>query len=90
MGGGDGDLHRLSQQPVCGENVAEGSPLTLGGDEVVQPEFAIDLLQPKVDGVVVKLGLRHAVGGDRSGQSRKLGLGLAPTTATFTRGIGIS
>ena len=29
------------------------SPLTLRGDEVVQPEFAIDLLQPKMDGVVV-------------------------------------
>ena len=90
MGGGDGDLYRLSQQLVCGENVAEGSPLTLWGDEVVQPEFAINLLQPKVDGVVVKLGLRYTVGGDRSGQPRKLGLGLAPTAASLTRGIGIS
>jgi hypothetical protein len=65
----------------------EGSPLTLRGDEVVQPEFTIDLLQPKVDGVVVKLGLRHAVGGDRGGKPRELSLGLAPTTASLTRGI---
>ena len=90
MGGGDGDLHRLSQQLIYEKNVAEGSPFTLRGDKVVQSEFAVDLLQPEVDGVVVKLGLRHTVRGDCSGQARKLSLGLTPTTASLTRGIGIS
>ena len=47
--------------------MAKGSPLTFRGDEVVQSEFTIDLLQPEVDGIVVKLGLRYAVGRDRSG-----------------------
>ena len=90
MGGGDGDLYWLSQQLACRKNVAECSPLTLWGDEVVQPEFAVDLLQPKMNGVVVKLGLGYAVGGDRSGQPRKLGFGLTPAAASLARGIGIS
>ena len=70
--------------------MSKGSPLALWGDEVVQSEFAIDLLQPEVDGVVVELGLRYTVGGDRSGEPRKLGLGLTPTATSLTRGIGIS
>ena len=90
MGGGDGDLYRLSQQLDYRKNVAEGSPFTLRGDEVVQPEFAVDLLQSKVNGIVVKLGLGYSVGGDRSGQPRKLSFGLAPAATSFTRGIGVS
>ena len=43
VGGGDGDLYRLSQQLVSRENVAEGSPFAFRRDKVVQPEFAIDL-----------------------------------------------
>lgn len=70
--------------------MAEGLPLALRGDEVIQPEFAVDLLQSKVDGVVVKLGLRYAVGRDRSRQPRKLSFGLAPAAAFLTWSIGIS
>lgn len=47
--------------------MAGDSPLALWGDEVVQPEFSVDFLQPKMDGIVVELGLRYAIGGDRSG-----------------------
>ena len=47
--------------------MAKGLPLTFRGDEVVQSEFTIDLLQPEVDGVVVKLGLRYTVGRDSGG-----------------------
>ena len=49
------------------ESVAEGSPLTLLGDQVAQPEFVIDLFQPKADGIIIELSLRHTVGRDRSG-----------------------
>ena len=47
--------------------MADGSPLTLWGDEVVQPKFSVNLLQPKMDSVIVELGLRYAVGGDGGG-----------------------
>ena len=50
--------------------MADGSPLAFWGDEVVQSEFTIDLLQPKVDGIVVKLGLGYAVGRDCSRKPR--------------------
>ena len=49
------------------ENVADSPPLALGRNEVVQPKFPVDLFQPKMDGIIVELGLRYAVGGDRSG-----------------------
>ena len=33
--------------------MADGSPLTFWRDEVVEPKLSVNLLQPKVDGVVV-------------------------------------
>lgn len=70
--------------------MADGSPLTLRGDEIVQPKLSIDLLQPKVNGVVVELGLRYAIGRDRGGQSWQLSLGFAPTTTSLTRGVWVN
>ena len=68
----------------------DGSPLTLRGDEVIQPKFSIDLLQPQMDSIIVELCLGYAIGGDRSRQPRELSLGLTPTTTSLTRGIRIN
>lgn len=42
-------------------------PFSLRRDKVIQPQLTIDLFQAKVDGIVVKLGLRYAGGGDSGG-----------------------
>ena len=62
-------------------------PITIGRDDIVDPEFLADLLDTQVKGVSFELFICH-VGHDHSGQSHKpssfILLGISPSVSLLT------